>query len=296
MKDLYYILGIAKTAGAAEIDAAYQTLSAKLKPAEGDNSGFLQNHFNEITDAYSILSNPGKRKAYDATLKRAHLKQLARFKAKTTNAFIAISILLIAGLLGFYLVNLINSHKSTKVDAKPETAAAMPALKKHHKHKKHTRALIARNRPKVTAPAKITPQPATAALATVVTANMAKQSINKIKPAEPAIAKPVTVAAIKPVIIKKDTARPKPVVAEAPIKHLILVKSTTQRDSSYVTYLKNNLRDSVYMHQLADYMSPVVSTLAANAKVKVLQKGRLFYKVALANGTGYVPKWALVKQ
>lgn len=61
-KDYYEILGVSKTASAAEIKAAYHRLAHKYHP---DKEGGDEAKFKEINEAYQILSNPEKRQQYD---------------------------------------------------------------------------------------------------------------------------------------------------------------------------------------------------------------------------------------
>jgi len=61
-KDYYKILGVSKNASQTEIKKAYHKLAHKYHP---DKSGGDTDKFKEITEAYSVLSDPRKRAAYD---------------------------------------------------------------------------------------------------------------------------------------------------------------------------------------------------------------------------------------
>lgn len=69
--ELYDILGVAPDAGADEIKRAYKKLAIKYHPDKQAASEDQQNKdaceakFKEISEAYSILGQPDKRKAYD---------------------------------------------------------------------------------------------------------------------------------------------------------------------------------------------------------------------------------------
>jgi molecular chaperone DnaJ len=64
-KDYYQILGLDKTATAPEIKKAYRKLARKYHPdVSGDNPQFRQ-RFNDVTEAYDVLSDPERRKIYD---------------------------------------------------------------------------------------------------------------------------------------------------------------------------------------------------------------------------------------
>ncbi len=66
MKDLYQILGLTKSASAEEIKAAYRKLAKKLHPDLNPGNQEVEKSFKELSQAYSILSDPEKRKLYDS--------------------------------------------------------------------------------------------------------------------------------------------------------------------------------------------------------------------------------------
>jgi molecular chaperone DnaJ len=61
-KDYYLILGLASTAGPEEVRAAYRRRALELHP---DQSGGASGPFLDLQEAYSVLSDPDRRMAYD---------------------------------------------------------------------------------------------------------------------------------------------------------------------------------------------------------------------------------------
>jgi len=65
-KDFYSILGVSRNADDAELKKAYRKLAMKWHPDKNkDNQAAAQAKFQEISEAYDILSDPEKRKIYD---------------------------------------------------------------------------------------------------------------------------------------------------------------------------------------------------------------------------------------
>ena len=65
-KDYYAILGIPKGADEKEIKAAYRKLARKYHPDVNPNDPEAENKFKEISEAYAVLSDPERRRGYDA--------------------------------------------------------------------------------------------------------------------------------------------------------------------------------------------------------------------------------------
>lgn len=63
-RDYYEILGISRTASADEIKRAFRQLGKKYHPDVNSEPG-AQEKFQEINEAYQVLSDPDKRRAYD---------------------------------------------------------------------------------------------------------------------------------------------------------------------------------------------------------------------------------------
>lgn len=64
-KDYYKTLGVKKDASAAEIKKAYRKLARDNHPDSNPGDQVAEERFKEVSEAYSVLSSPEKRKQYD---------------------------------------------------------------------------------------------------------------------------------------------------------------------------------------------------------------------------------------
>ena len=64
-KDYYKALGVAKDASAAEIKKVYRKLARELHPDKNPGDAKAEARFKDVSEAYDVLSDPGKRKEYD---------------------------------------------------------------------------------------------------------------------------------------------------------------------------------------------------------------------------------------
>ncbi len=64
-KDYYNILGVSKSASAGDIKKAYRKLAMKYHPDRNQENKAAEDKFKEISEAYAVLNDPGKRKQYD---------------------------------------------------------------------------------------------------------------------------------------------------------------------------------------------------------------------------------------
>ncbi len=65
-RDLYEILGVSNAAGSDEIKSAYRTKAKECHPDVAHSDPDSEHKFKELTFAYEILSDPERRRAYDA--------------------------------------------------------------------------------------------------------------------------------------------------------------------------------------------------------------------------------------
>ena len=64
-KDYYDILEIPRNAEEKEIKRAYRKLAKKYHPDTNAGDKHAEQKFKEVTDAYTVLSDPEKKKLYD---------------------------------------------------------------------------------------------------------------------------------------------------------------------------------------------------------------------------------------
>src|ERR1039457_6067141 len=65
-RDYYEVLGVARGAGEAELKSAYRKLALQFNPDRNPDDQTAEEKFKEAAEAYSLLSDPQKRAAYDA--------------------------------------------------------------------------------------------------------------------------------------------------------------------------------------------------------------------------------------
>src|SRR5438046_1257131 len=64
-RDYYEVLGVSRTATAEEVKKAHRKLVRQYHPDVNKNNKASEEKFKEAQEAYDVLSDPAKRKAYD---------------------------------------------------------------------------------------------------------------------------------------------------------------------------------------------------------------------------------------
>ncbi len=66
MKDYYKILGVTKTTSDEELRKSYRKLAMQYHPDRNPDNPAAEEHFKEVAEAYGVLSDPVKKREYDA--------------------------------------------------------------------------------------------------------------------------------------------------------------------------------------------------------------------------------------
>ena len=87
-KDYYLLLGVNHHASTQEIKVAFRDLAKKYHPDKNIDNKDAEDYFKEIQQAYSILSNAGKRRKYDSGMgySQNYFRNYATPQQKTSSA------------------------------------------------------------------------------------------------------------------------------------------------------------------------------------------------------------------
>lgn len=69
--DWYKVLGVSRNADESEIKRAYKALARQYHPDANPGNEKAEEKFKDVVKAYDVLSNPKKRKTYDADYMRS---------------------------------------------------------------------------------------------------------------------------------------------------------------------------------------------------------------------------------
>jgi curved DNA-binding protein CbpA len=84
LKDYYKTLEIPAAAGPEEIKKSFRRLALQYHPDKNTDNPFAAGHFREIREAYAILSDPGRRQAYDEQRWLSGMSTRARDQVRVT--------------------------------------------------------------------------------------------------------------------------------------------------------------------------------------------------------------------
>lgn len=112
-KNYYSLLGVNYNASGYEIKIAFRELAKKYHPDKNIDNIKVEDYFKEIQEAYSVLSNPAKRKKYDAELpdkekfynNSSPLERQNQTKPDRTENYQFIISIIIALILLYFIVN-----------------------------------------------------------------------------------------------------------------------------------------------------------------------------------------------
>jgi hypothetical protein len=275
MKDFYYILGTNENCTFDEIKDAYRKLSKKFHPDLNQNDKYFESRFKELQEAYETLSDPARRRKYDAALKKSRatgpiFQEPKRQPFRTTGIDIMFSIVLIAitFVFGSYVIKAMTGDRAKALKITPQmpvtadVVLTAPIVHKKHHHLIKIIATPNKVNPEVTV---IQPLPVKSVPAVPIPEKPPIVLTNRLPAATKVVAKPAT-----------DSS-----------------KSHIRKNFLYATIIKSNITGVTNMHQVGNYGSAIVKVIPNNSKVLVLAKGETYYKVQFDNASGYVPKWTL---
>ena len=85
MKDYYKILGVSQSASNDELKKAFRSLAKKYHPDRNKDDESAKAKFQDVNEAYGILSNEKSRKEYDENLKNQRQREKEEDRQKIIN-------------------------------------------------------------------------------------------------------------------------------------------------------------------------------------------------------------------
>lgn len=268
MKDFYYILGTERNCTPGELNSAYRKLAEKFSNQESDH--FLQHHFYEITEAYEVLSDPLRRRNYDVAFRKHYQRRLYYFKIRHLNVAVTLMLIFITGLFGWYVMDVLEGRPKKIL---PQTQAVITQEKPVAKHHKRKRDSLARQLLK------------NGTAATAYHSTAVSEQTNKAD---------TSAQAAPPV--KKEEIPLQQVTPITPARSEVVANKTIQpNNDASSAFLQANMTGVVALHETAGYGSPVITNIPNQAKIRVLDHGPVFCKIAYQGQIGYVPKRTVVE-
>jgi oligosaccharyl transferase (archaeosortase A-associated) len=120
-RDYYEILGIARSASKKEIKTAFRNLSHKYHP-DYNRAPEAREKFKEINEAYEVLSNPGRRTAYDRSRREIPERKKTKKPGESRGFNMYYLNVILAIIVVFFFVFFFNIGKSREVAAQARFA------------------------------------------------------------------------------------------------------------------------------------------------------------------------------
>ena len=120
-RDLYDVLGVSEDQDVQGIKAVYRQLARTFHPDVNSSPDAVE-HFREITEAFVVLADPEKRRAYDRQRRRRY-----RGAQEETETYLGLRL---AGIdLGGILGVSVTVRRRTLLPDEPEESPSAPALR-----------------------------------------------------------------------------------------------------------------------------------------------------------------------
>ena len=122
-RDLYEVLGVSEDQDVQGIKAVYRQLARTFHPDVNSSPDAVE-HFREITEAFVVLADPEKRRAYDRQRRRRD-----RGAQEQTETYLGLRL---AGIdLGGILGVSVTVRRRTLLPDEPEESPSAPSLRSH---------------------------------------------------------------------------------------------------------------------------------------------------------------------